>query len=379
MNIGFCIRPDYLLQTSGDTVQLLKTKKYLERNYHCKISILTSANEINSTYDLVHIFNLQTHKLSEAFVRKAKKLNIKIAFSTIFWDLHYAVAYDFLLRYLKIIDPKYLNLYGLKFLLQNFSKIIGKPLYYSNNYINSIKFMIDNSDVLLPNSEEEITCIVNHIKADIDSIKRKSMVVFNSVDTIEPDQAGKRNNKKSKELMKTLKLPQEYILCVGRIEPIKNQYSIIKAMEQEDIPLVFAGDKESNPSYFNYLLTKTNNKNIYFIGQVPHENLMEIYKNALVHVLPSFRESPGLASIEALANGCKCVVSNEKFCPVKTYFGNNVTVIDPTKIYSLYKGILSEIEEKRDLTEISKIAKGRFNWEITAQQTYAAYKKILDL
>jgi glycosyltransferase involved in cell wall biosynthesis len=90
--------------------------------------------------------------------------------------------------------------------------------------------------------------------------------------------------------------------------------------------------------------------------------------------LPSIGESPGLVSLEAMANGCKAVVSDKRFTPVDTYFGNNVTKINPLDIKSIKKGIFEEIKKERNMVKISKNIIDNFSWENTARQTIEAYK-----
>src|SRR5690349_1458825 len=60
---------------------------------------------------------------------------------------------------------------------------------------------------------------------------------------------------------------------------------------------------------------------------LPREELPALYRRARVHALPSLRESPGLATLEAALEGCRCVVGIH--APVEEYFGDEAFVCDP--------------------------------------------------
>lgn len=58
-------------------------------------------------------------------------------------------------------------------------------------------------------------------------------------------------------------------------------------------------------------------------------------------MLPSFRESPGLVTLEALFYGCNIVVSDYKFCPVNYYKFDEVGYIcDPYSTKSIESAVL---------------------------------------
>ena len=88
----------------------------------------------------------------------------------------------------------------------------------------------------------------------------------------------------------------------------------------------------------------------------------------------SFRESPGLVSLEALSQGCPVVVSDERFAPIYTYFANNdgVEVTNPLNLSSIRSAILKSYD-KSDV----KFDVERFSWVNVANQTYEAYKSLI--
>ena len=105
-----------------------------------------------------------------------------------------------------------------------------------------------------------------------------------------------------------LKILKKFILCVGTIEPRKNQKTVIegylKAREiQENLPeLLFTGRKGWGDSGIHELLSSGNleERGIYYLDNASRDELAWCYKNALFCILPSLHEGFGLPLLEAM-------------------------------------------------------------------------------
>ncbi|MBU3088276.1 glycosyltransferase family 4 protein [Clostridium gasigenes] len=368
MKVVFTNRRDCFTQRGGDTIQMLKTKEYLEKNFDCRIDICLNPKELINykDYDIVHIFNIQTYKETLEFIKEAKKINKKIALSTIYWDLEdfFLVNRTFKMFAVTPFDSKF------KFLSKMLIKFIGivlpKRSYLSLYYKRNIKKILENSDIILPNSYEELEIISKHFNMDLSRMKKKSKIVINATD-IEKFKRIKVD-KKDNDLTK-------YVLQVGRIEPIKNQLGTILALEaKKEIPIIFIG-KVIDEKYYSILKNIAKGRgNTYFIEEIDHEDLVKYYNEAAVHVLPSFRESPGLATLEAISCGAQTVVSDSKFCPIETYnLRDSSYVCNPYNIESIKDAILSAINNPK-VYDVEKY-KINISYNKAAKQTYEAYKK----
>ncbi|WP_270089161.1 glycosyltransferase [Sphingobacterium sp. SYP-B4668] len=370
IKVAFCIREDYKTRGGGDAVQMLKTKQYLE--FHTKdieIQVLTNPAELTKDrFDLCHIFNFSTYKLSGAFIEKAKSEGIKIAASPIYWDYSVLIYAIFSKLRLSKLNSTILSLEKL------ISKIIG--VFYPLIFLSSKKFraivssFVYNCDILLPNSEEEMTLLCQFIK------RKKATINYDVVvNACEAHYVFDLEKQKAVNLLLAQgNIKGDFVLQVGRIEPIKNQINLVKALEKDsDIPIVFIG-AISHREYYDTLARICNRRgNVYFISEVDHELIYDFYRRAKLHVLPSLRESPGLVSLEALSMGCPIIVSDYPYSPFETYFGEKVTKIDPLNISDIRTKVLKEFcnnEEKKSGFKA-------FTWEMTAEQTYNAYVKIL--
>lgn len=368
MEIIFANRKNCLNERGGDTVQMLKTKEYLEKKYGDKINICLDSSDINKypKAEIVHIFNIQTVEESLKYVEESKKANKKIVLSTIYWDLSEMVYMNRgtrIFRNLKLVR----NLRRIDFL----KKIISLENIFLRK---KQKKLIESVDFLLPNSDEELKIISEKYKINIDELRKKSISVPNAVDI-------KLNSNINTN--KEIKF-KNYVLQVGRIELNKNQISVVEALyNHPEIPILFIGRKSegvSNNIYIKKLYKISSERgNVHFINEINHEELAVYYKNALVHILPSFRESPGLVSLEALFYGTEIVVSNEKYCPIKFYKFNEIAhICDPYSIKSIEIAILTAIKEKRN-NKIGNEYFSYFSYEQVALKTREVYEKLKEI
>lgn len=107
---------------------------------------------------------------------------------------------------------------------------------------------------------------------------------------------------------------EEYVLCVGRINPRKGQIRTIQALEGLGRPLVFIGREDpSDMDYFHRFKKMADaTENVHWIGQLDNDSdlLASAFARAAVHVLPSDPpEFPGIASLEAGMAGTRVVTT----------------------------------------------------------------------
>jgi glycosyltransferase involved in cell wall biosynthesis len=368
MKIAFCIRSDYERRHGGDVVQMLETKeKILENAENIKITIITNPADINSSYDICHIFNYSTVKETELFFLQAKRKGCKIVSSPIFWD--YRVTAYSIFCSLGII---YLSSFFLQLEIRilNFINYFY-PLFFHNSsrFSKKVLFFLENSDYVLPNSEEEMDLLMRFVNQDKANYRYK--VILNaSIDFEEIKYLDEV------EFTSKFNLPKDYILQVGRIEPIKNQISLVKSLFSfPEIPIVFLG-RSIHRKYFEKLKKMSDKRgNVYFVDEVNHSEVSSFYRYAKLHVLPSLRESPGLSSLEALTNGCKVLVSKFPYSPYETYFKGKAMAFDPLDPISIKSSILSCYFGKNK-KEIVFDLSDKFTWRQVGIEMINIYEKI---
>lgn len=365
MRVAFCNRPTWESPLGGDGVQMLKTKEALEKLFDLKVDILTSPEQISSAYDIVHVFNFVTYEITRSFVDKAIALNIPIVSSSIFWD--YTFAYDRFTNFFVRNNLSGISVRLLRVCVHLSGKFLGYPCFLSNRFKKQLRYMCQNSSIILPNSIEEGRLLQNFINEP--DLEKKMCVVYNGVAQTET-----HHSLSEEDFFRRYDIPHNYILQISRIEPVKNQINLLYALKYDkDIPIVFLG-KISNVKYYRKLKKLADKRgNVYFLDAIPHEEVNDFYKYAKLHVLLSLRESPGLVSLEALSNDCPIVVSSSQYTPVATYFSNQPYIVDPLNLTDIRNTILRAYKERI----LDKTSINNFSWNVAARQTYDAYKRIL--
>lgn len=188
-----------------------------------------------------------------------------------------------------------------------------------------------------------------------------------------------------KSIKEKYKLPDNFILYLGTIEPRKNIESIIEAFElikeskfspHNDLKLVIAGG--FGWLYKNILKRAESSpyaKDIVFTGAVNDRDRAGIYNLAKIFAFPSFFEGFGFPPLEAMACGVPTIASNCSSLPETV--GEGAAMIDPHRpeeIAIAAREIFND-EKLRNLL----IQKGidqvkKFSWENCAKETLELIK-----
>jgi glycosyltransferase involved in cell wall biosynthesis len=104
---------------------------------------------------------------------------------------------------------------------------------------------------------------------------------------------------------------RDFVLCVGRLEPRKNQLTLLEALADDPVDVVLAtGGYAYRDDYVEACRAFRRRGRTLFLPSLTNEELAAAYRAARVHVLPSWYELPGLVTLEALAQECAVVSSD---------------------------------------------------------------------
>jgi glycosyltransferase involved in cell wall biosynthesis len=179
------------------------------------------------------------------------------------------------------------------------------------------------------------------------------------------------------------KLPERFILYVGRIYPMKNVRGLVEAFARlrDRIPhsLVIAGIKhyKTEPDFAaidKYAL----HDRVIPTGFVEEEDLPALYSMADAFVLPSLYEGFGIPLLEAMACGCPIVTSKAGSCP-EVVDGAGV-LVDPRNSAEIAEGIYKVLTDRELAAEL--VRKGyqrvaQFSWEKCAQETLDVIRSVV--
>jgi glycosyltransferase involved in cell wall biosynthesis len=157
---------------------------------------------------------------------------------------------------------------------------------------------------------------------------------------------------------------------------VKNQLGLIRALYDLPKPIVIVGQPAAAmPAYADQCKALGAKRgNVIFIERVPHEELPGIYALAAVHVLPSWRETPGLVSLEAAASGCRVVTT----CigSTRDYFGNLVEYCHPADHASIRTATERALGQPGSPALRNHVLE-HFTWERAGAATLQGYRAAL--
>jgi glycosyltransferase involved in cell wall biosynthesis len=213
--------------------------------------------------------------------------------------------------------------------------------------------LFELADLLLPNSDLE----AEQIRFDLD-VTTPMQVVPNAIDPdIFTPPVGNNAQRSG-------------VACVGRIEPHKNQLGLINELKGLGIPLTVVGPEHPDHLEYAEQCRRAADETVSFLPGATQEVLRDVYRSAAVHILPSWFETTGLASLEAAASGCAVVTTSRGYA--RAYFGEHAAYCDPARIGSIRTAVL-EAFKRGPSPELRKLVVAKYTWMKAAEATLAGY------
>lgn len=357
MKVALIARSTLFTVHGGSTVQVLKTAKYL-RELGVDANIHLTSDKINyDSYDLFHFFDLTR---PANIVYHLKKIKRPFALTPILIDyseydrLHRNGISGFVFGYLSPNTNEYVKSISRWVLRKD---TLPYKRYLLRGQTKSIQDVLQKAAILLPNSKGEY----EQLKKSYGACKPYA-VIPNGID----EEIFTSGNADKKD--------ENLVLCAARIEGIKNQSNLIKALNKTKFKLLIIGEPSQNQGNYYAYCKKIASANVEFLPKLPQEKLVTYYQKAKVHVLPSWFETCGLSSLEAAAMGCNIVVSDKGY--VRDYFGEQAFYCDPENVESIYQMVARASECSAGKALETKI-RSSYTWKQTALKTLEAYQTIL--
>ena len=190
----------------------------------------------------------------------------------------------------------------------------------------------------------------------------------------------------SNPVCKRLGIEDEFILCVGTIEPRKNLINLVRAFEELlrntslRPQLVIAG-KEGwlSAELTAYLRDSPIKDQVLFTGHLSDDDLRALYSSCRVFVYPSLYEGFGLPLLEAMMCGAPVITSNVP--SIIETVGDAARLISPTDFSDIargLKGVLEDANERQHLSATGIQHAKKFSWTKTASATFDVYQKVIE-
>lgn len=337
----------------GDTIQMQETANSL-RSIGVEVDIFLADQTIDyRPYDLIHFFNIiRPNNIS----KHVKKSGLPFVISTIFVDYSETdkkFGRPFIKRATSFFSSN-----GLEYIKTLARRIINNEPLIDNSYLflghkRSVERLLQGASMLLPNSDSEY-------------LRLKKCYSFDTTYRKIP-------NAVNEEFCHSIpSIEKKGIICVARIEPLKNQLNLIEAMKGLDVTLKIIGKPAPNHTEYYELCKFNSGSNVSFLGQLDRNSVIDELDKAKVHVLPSWFETTGLSTLEAAARNCSIVITKKG--DTEEYFGSKAWYCEPDSPSSIREAIISAM---KDSTNLNGFVKDNYIWRIAAEKTYEVYKIIL--
>lgn len=175
----------------------------------------------------------------------------------------------------------------------------------------------------------------------------------------------------------TMQKPQNILLCVARINPVKSIETIINAMpyiikSTPDVQLKIVGPIQ-DIKYYNILkdlVSKLKCENcIDFVGPIPNERIKEYYDMTKIFIMTGKEEGQSNATLEAMACGIPVIVTPSGLMPELIQDRVNGFLIDHNLPELLGKKVISLLSDKQYLQKMGDEARNTIelehaNWDM---------------
>jgi glycosyltransferase involved in cell wall biosynthesis len=342
-----------------ETVQALRTRGHdvtLDRD----LSVLMSASA--ERMDVVHVFSIaHADEVRWQIVERLHSLKGRVVtcLSPIYWnDTVSEIACQVPLTVWKMEDAtdreRYLQLMREPGFLVNGTGIHQMVLrHHLFGYEDAVR-------LVLPNGTTEAHLVAR-------TLKDPTVLVIPVVNGMRVDRLQQLAESRPKDIV---------MVAAARLEPRKNQLMAVLALREGPLPLVLIGDPGDHRDYLKAIQEAATPYVVVIPRRLPPDEYVPLLARTRVHLLPSWNETTGIASLEAAWMGASLVLGNRG--GERDYFREYARYVDPTDwrrirqaVYDAWERYDDEDEDRHALRELIATT---YTWEKAAEQTERAYR-----
>ncbi len=359
MRVLWIVRADLERRPGGDTTQIRGTAAALRELGH-QVELTSAARPGLGGFDLAHLFHLDRLWENLPHARRLAAAGRPAVLSTIWWPTaefdacgrHGSQAWIARACGTRAYPTCRVAQRSCAAWVRSGLRWDRRPVF---DFLRAAREFLDAMRVLLPNSRAEARQIEEHFGAG-----RQSVVVPNAAEGafFTPGPAA----------------PRAGVVCVGRIEPRKNQLALVAALRECAVPLTLVGRAGRFSAAYARRCRRAAGPAVEFTGDLDRQAVRERLRRARVHVCPSWYETPGLASLEAALSGCRIVVTPGG-C-TEEYYGDLAHYVAPDDRAALRNAVLDVLERPSSNLPTDDL-RARCSWQAAARATLAGYEQAM--
>jgi glycosyltransferase involved in cell wall biosynthesis len=343
VNVCLASYQSAILLKGGPRTQILQTKRELEK-LNVNVSLFDSWQEFRKdNVDLVHLFgaNIGTYHLA----RELRKLGVPMVVSPIFYSRHSSpVIRSFVAT-------------------ASLARRVVRGVWIDHGLAAEICRW---AQAVLPNTTDEARKVEKGLGIPAERI------------TVVPNGVDERFYGATPTAFVERYGVENFVLNVGHVGPgRKNVLRFIQALERITAPAVIIGRVEDNSYGRACVAEAKKNPRLLILDHLPNDSelLASAYAACDVFALPSMFETPGIAALEAGLAGAKVVIT--KYGGTREYFQDDAEYVEPTSVELIHHGIVTALNKPKHPALRERIL-ATYTWDRVAQQTLAAYTKVLN-
>jgi len=349
MKLAFLMRSDFKQKRGGDVVQVEAYCRELERMGHqCKLLdvlensdcqgydgfILVNIDRPVETVDYwrmikasapdAKVFLIPIHHPISAinkFERKRRGLGYSI-FNSFFPDFYFREKIKNLVRFRR-----------------NRRLLLTSLGHLGISYRRAISDILRSVDGIIYISEGE----KNSVEHDFDVVSSRYVVAHNAVELAErPDFIDWSSRKYD-------------VVVVGRIEPRKNQLSVLQALGKSGHKVCFIGSVNKNSdSYCDEFLKRVNESaNFDYLGVMPHGETLKVVANSRMLLNTSYFEVNPLVDLEAALVRTQVITTKYSYTPESL---PNADLVDPWDVKDIRRKVEDLLGSRKNTLKGARVS-----------------------
>lgn len=353
------LRTDHATHLGGDLLQLMATVDGL--GAEGVDAIAATIDEAPSRVDVVHLYNLQRPAALVSDLRVARRRwpNASVVVSPVWWPW----------RFRGMVGTGE-RAVGVRAVKQAAKQTAWWPF---------VRRLLASADLVLPNSDAEILALKQTYRLRTHPNDDRRWAVIPNGIHLDRWPVARASPEVRAETLSGVGIDPAaapIVACVARIEPVKNQLALLRSFERLPRAALLligpSGDDAYTSSVKAMAASSGLRGRVAFLGRREHGEVARLLAAVDVHVLASFRETPGLATLEAAATGCAVVVSAEG--SALEYLGGTAHVADPTDAVSIADAITAATADPRQPAARHRVE--RFDWSASVGALRQAYARL---
>ncbi|MGD0051783.1 MAG: glycosyltransferase [Vulcanimicrobiaceae bacterium] len=356
MRVLMVVRPNVTQRFGGDAVLAQRSAAAL-RARGVEVDVAATLAPDAAGYDVAHLYGIFDPDIAEPQIEALRRSDVPLVVSPVWWDrtalfrLAPLVARALLGRRPTSVERQ------LARLRRNEAELVRKPGRGALRFRARQAALLRRADVAFTGSFIEAFACARFL--GVDSLPY----------VVAPYGLG------DEAFGETPGAVRSGVVCVGRIEPLKNQALLLFALRDLDVDVTLVGG--SYDADYGRLCRRLATARTHFVEGLPNDELAALLGRTAVHVLPSWGDLPGFVSLEAAARGARVVAGARG--SEREYLGPDATYVDPLDPAAIREAVVRALgRPPRSRGDALDERLRALRWETYAERSLDAYARAID-